>query len=557
VQPTVHRFQEFFIGPDADALYGAMLGAVALVLLIACANLANLLLARAIGRSREMSVRMALGGSRARIVRQALIESLALSLMGGALGWWVAKVGVRLYVLSAGAPAWFEHVLDYSMDARVFVYLAMISVATGLLFGLLPAIRLSRLDLQGALKEGGRSATGGGRGKRLSSTLVMGETALAVMLLAGAGVMIRSFLNIYNADAGVRSENIVTALLRLPDDAYPDAAARVSFLERLEARLEAVPGVEAVAIADTLPTWGARSFGYELEGSESTDDQRRPRVAALLVSPDYFATLGAGILAGRGFEAPDGVSGPAVALVNQRFAGLHWPGEDPVGKRLRLYDGPAPGGWRTIIGVAPNIVQNDETRQRFDPVVYLPFRPEPARAMWVMAKAGSAAGLGTAFEREVHALDAELPIWLGPFSLTERLASNYRSARVSGGLFLAFAAIALFLAAVGLYAVIAYAVDRQTREIGVRLAIGASASDVLKMVFALGMRPVAVGLIAGLAGSVAVNRVLQAQLVEVSPWDPEALAAAAAALVAAAALGCWIPARRAMRVDPVTALRQE
>jgi predicted permease len=204
VQPTVHRFQEFFIGPNADALYGAMLGAVGLVLLIACANLANLLLARAIGRSREMSVRMALGASRARIVRQALAESLALSLAGGALGWWVAKLGVRLYVLSAGAPSWFEHVLDYSMDARVFAYLALVSVATGLLFGLLPATRLSRLDVQGALKEGGRSATGGGHGKQLSAALVMGETALAVMLLAGAGVMIRSFLNIYNADAGTR-----------------------------------------------------------------------------------------------------------------------------------------------------------------------------------------------------------------------------------------------------------------------------------------------------------------------------------------------------------------
>ncbi|MEZ5366326.1 MAG: ABC transporter permease [Bryobacterales bacterium] len=557
VRPTIHSVQDFFFGSNASAVYGAMLGAVGFVLLIACANLANLLLARAISRSNEVSVRIALGGSRARILRQSLIESLLLSLAGGAVGWWAAGLSVRLYVASASGPAWFERVLDYSMDARVFVYALVVAVATGLLFGALPALRLSRLDIGGMLKQGGRNASGSRRNKKLSSALVAAEAALAIMLLAASGVLLRSFLNVYSADAGVRADHVLTALLRLPATDYPDAAARVSFFSELRDRLAGLAAVESVALADTLPAWGAATHPFELEGAESTDDERRPRVGAVRVSPDYFSTLGAPMQSGRTIQTADGEAGPAAALVNQRFAQMHWPGAEPIGKRLRLWSDGAPGPWLTVVGVAPNIVQNDATRQRFDPLVYTPYRSQTPQAMWVLIKtSGAASALANPFRQELQQIAPGLSIWLGPFDLEQRMAANYRSEGVQSALFLAFAAIALLLAAVGLYAVIAHAVGEQTKEIGVRMALGAGRRDVLSTVFALGMRPLAAGLLLGLAGSFLVNRALASQLVGVSPADPVTLLAAAAALLFAALLGCWIPARRALRVDPVVALRE-
>ena len=573
--PAIHPFHEFFIGPNAAMIYAALWGAVGFVLLIACANLANLLLARAVGRSREISVRIALGAGRWRVIRQLLVESMMLSTLGGVGGWGIARWSLRAYELFANPPAhaWSDRFLDFSMDYRVLAYLIAISIGTGLLFGLAPALRLSKLDVNAALKAGGRGATGGGSGKRLSALLVTAEMALAVVLLAGAGVMIRSFLNIYTADLGVPTANILTALLNLPDANYPDAAARISFYNGLKARLEAKPGVESIAIADALPGAGAGRYPYELAGAEAVDKQRRPQVAALVVSPGYFGTLGAAVLSGREFSdadgsasgdadgnangGDDGVSGIPVVIVNEQFASQFWPGENPLGNHLRLFEGSTPQAWLTVVGVAPNIA-HDPTRQRTDPLVYLPYRQKPAGGMWVLARTSVAPeSLGAAFQREVQALDSELPIWLGPFTLSDRLAGVYWKRGLNGALFLIFAAIALLLASVGLYAVMAHAVGQQTQEIGVRIAIGATARDILKLVFAQGMLPLGMGLAVGLAASFAVNRVLEAELVEVSPADPVTLGAASAALIFSAALGCWIPARRAMRIDPVVALRQE
>jgi putative ABC transport system permease protein len=556
--PAVQSFHEFFIGPNATTIYGLMWGAVGFVLLIACANLANLLLARGIGRSREISLRMALGAGRWRIVRQLLIESVMLSAMGGVFAWWIAKWGVRTYELTANPPSWFDHVLDYSMDYRVLGYFIATSIGTGLLFGLAPALRLSRLDFNSALKDGGRGATSGGRGKRLSAFLVAAEMALAVVLLAGAGVMIRSFLNIYTADPGVNAANILTMFLRLPDDKYPHPEARISFHERLKTRLEAIAGVESIAIANSLPAQGAGRLSYELAGAPPVDEQRRPTLSALVIGPAYFRTLEAPVLSGREFNDADGVSGVPVILVNQRFASQHWPGEDPIGKRLRLFDGNTPEDWLTVVGVTSNIVQNDRTRQEFDPLIYLPYRLQPERGMWVAARTGvHPASLGTAFRREIQAIDSELPIWLGPFTLAERLAGGYRNKGFFGALFLIFAAIALLLASIGLYAVIAHSVSQRTQEIGTRMAIGATPRDILRLVCRQGMLPLGIGLTIGLLASFGVNRVLKAELVQVSPSDPITLAVASAVLVLSGALGCLIPARRAMRVDPVVALRHE
>ena len=563
--PHIFNFDEFFIGSNATMIYEAMWGAVGFVLLIACANLANLLLARAIGRSRELSVRAALGSGRWRIIRQLLVESVILSALGGVFGWCIARLCVYTYGLFAHGAGlsdaiggtWFDNVLDYSMDSRVMIYLAAISLGTGLLFGLLPALRLSKLDVNAALKDGGRGATGG-RSRHLSSLLVAAEVALAVVLLAGAGVMIHSFLNVYDADPGFQARNVLAALLALPKDRYPDAASQISFFDRLQMRLEAVAGVRSAAISESLPAWGSRHVLYELEGSPPPDPQRSARVSVLVVGPAYFGLLSARVLAGRDFNDHDSPSGAPAAIVNQRFAGKFWPGQNALGKRVRLFDKNTAGPWLSVVGVASNIVQNDHNRQDFDPVVYLPYRQEPATEMWVLARTVAPPGsLATAFRREIQTLDPNLPTSLGPIPLTQQISGGYEYKGVTAVLFLIFAAMALLLASFGLYALIAHSVSQRTQEIGIRMAIGASATDIRTLIFQQGMLPLGAGLVVGLAGSFAVNRVLRSSLVHVSPTDPATLVLASAVLIAAAVLGCWLPARRAMRVDPVVALRHE
>ncbi len=552
--PVAQNFREFFIGPNATLIYGSMWGAVGFVLLIACANLANLLLARAIGRSREISVRIALGAGRWRIIRQLLVESLMLSAAGGFLGWWVAKWGVTSYERAmAYKESWL--VLDYAMDYRVLGYLIAISAATGILFGLAPALRLSRLDINSALKDGSRGASGGARGKHLSTLLVTGEMALAIVLLAGAGVMIRSFLKIHTAEMGVNRENLLIASVALPDEKYRGGDAQSSFYQRLKARLEALPGVESVAMAGSLPTWNTRHLPYELAGAPPVDELRRPKVPELYVGPGYFRTMGAAVLSGRDFTESDGISGVPVALVNQSLASRFWPGQDARGKRLRLFEGKTAGEWLTVAGVVSNIIQDDLTRQKFEPIVYVPYGKSPGARFFLLRTRVAPESLENAFRREVRAQDADLPIY-GPFPLTERL-ERYWDSRFYGVLFLIFAAIALLLASIGLYTVIAHAVSQRAQEIGIRMAIGATARDILRLVFAQGMLPLGIGLAIGLAASLGINRLLQSMLVSISPWDPITLIAASAVLIVAAMLGCVIPARRAMRVDPAVALRYE
>jgi putative ABC transport system permease protein len=374
--------------------------------------------------------------------------------------------------------------------------------------------------------------------------------------------MIRSFLNIYSADIGVQADNILVTLLGLPPSRYPGAEAQISFYDRLKMRLEAIPGVESVAVAESIPTWGSRQVPYELAGDEPSavqqGDQQRPRVSALVISPDYFRTLGAAVLSGRAFDTFDGASGVPVVIVNQRFANAYWAGQNPLGKRVRLFHGKAREDWLTVVGVASNIVQNDAIRQEFDPVVYLPYQQRPAGTMWVIARTRVPPdGLRKAFQREIRAMDPDLPMSLGAIPLAKQLASSYQYRATSGVLFGIFAAIALLLAAVGLYAVIAHSVSQRTQEIGIRMAIGATGSDIRKLILMQGMVPLGIGLAIGLAASFGVNRVLRAQLVHVSPADPGTYLAASAVLILSAIVGCWIPVRRATRVDPVVALRHE
>jgi putative ABC transport system permease protein len=338
----------------------------------------------------------------------------------------------------------------------------------------------------------------------------------------------------------------------------------MTFFERLTTQLSAIPGVESVALANNLPGLYAPRLAYELAGAAPVDAARRPTVASVVISPAYVGTLGARLLAGRAFREVDEPSGIPVAMVNQRFASTIWPGEDPLGKRLRLFDGKTPDAWRTVVGVVSNIVQNDRTGQTFDPLVYVPFRQKPAQTMAVITRTGVPPGsLATAVRRAIQALDSDLVIGSGlgsvegPKTLAESLAFNYWSSGLNGVLFLIFAAVAVLLASVGLYAVVAHAVTERTQEIGVRIALGATARDVLSLVLTNAMRPVGLGLALGLIASCAVTPLLKSQLVRVSAIDPLTLSVATAILVAAAVVGCMVPAWRAIRVVPVDALRHD
>jgi putative ABC transport system permease protein len=478
-----------------------------------------------------------------------------LSSLGGFLGWWIAKWGVRTYDLAmARKSSWL--IVDFTMDHRIVWYLIAISIGTGLLFGLAPALRLSKLDVNVALKDGDRGATGGGRTKHLSALLVTGEMALAIVLLAGAGVMIRSYLKIHTADIGVNTANILGAAMDLPPAKYARAEDKISFYERLITRLGAMPGVESVATADGLPACCSNRLPYELAGAPPVDESRRARLFEMKISPEYFRTVGAKLLSGREFNDADAASGVPVAIVNQLLAAQFWPGEDPLGKRLRFFNGDAPGPWLTVVGVVSNIIQNDANRQRFDPLVYLPYRQDPGGGAWVLVRTRvRPESLANAFRSEVQALDSDLPLY-GPMPIAERM-ERFWDSRFYGAMFLIFAAIALLLASIGLYTVIAHAVSQRTQEIGIRIAIGATARDILRLVFAQGMIPLGIGLGIGLTASFAVNRLLKSMLVQVSPADPITLVVASAVLVLSGMLGCLIPARRAMRVDPSVALRNE
>ncbi|HWF87139.1 MAG TPA: ABC transporter permease, partial [Vicinamibacterales bacterium] len=565
VVPVVHTFDDFFIGSNSTRIYGVLVGAVLFVLAIVCANMANMLLARAVGRTREVAVRLALGAERSRIVRQFLVESLMLAGLGSACGWLVARWSLRLYALAAVPPStqfiggsWFDHVLDFDLDARGLAYLVAISLTSGVLFGIAPAVRLLRTTDGASLKAPGHGVTAGRRGKRAAMVLVSAETALAVVLLAGAGVMVRSFMNLSATKLGVDADAVLTMLINLPSERYAGADARIGFYDRLTSTLISIPGVVSVTLANSPPASGAGMLHYELAGAPSVDTARQPTVLGLVVGAGYFRTMGAPVLAGREFDADDRGMAPAVAVVNQRFAEQQWPGENALGKRLRLTSGGEPGPWLTVVGVVSNIVQGRIARQRFDPLVYRPYRQSPTGGMWVLARTRvRPAALASAFRHGVQTIDPDLPVWLGPLPLAERLAATYAFTGVVSVLFAVFAGIALLLAMIGLSAVVGHFVSQRTQEIGIRVAMGARAHDIAALVFAQGLLPVITGSIAGLAGAFVVNRLLSDELVNVTPADPLTFIFAIVVLLLGAGLGCILPARHAMAVDPIIALRHD
>jgi predicted permease len=524
---------------------------VGLVLLVACANVANLLLARAVERAREMSIRVALGAGRWRVMRQLLIESVTLAVPGGAAGWLLTFWGVRAFdaAIADGKPPW----LDFSIDYTVLAYLATISIGSGILFGLAPALRLSRMDVSAALKDGGQGARGGSRGRYLSGLLVTAEMASAVVLLVGTVLVVRTLLKNYRSPVGVNTANVLTMNLDLQDQEYPLPADRVSFYERLQARLHALPGVESVAVASGLPGHDGVDFQYELEGARPSDTGTGPPIRGLVVGAGYFHTMEAQPLAGREFTNADGFAGTPTVIVNRSFATKYWPEGNVTGKRLRLVENGTPERWLTVAGVVPDIWQND-LRRDFEPLIYLPYPEKSWPGMAVVARTRApAATLGRAFRREVRAIDDRLPVF-GLRTLESDIRLHDWDARVFAAMFTIFAAIAMMLAAVGLHAVVAHSVNRRRQEIGVRMALGASAGSIVASVFAQGMKQVALGLGVGLAAALGLAKVLRAVLAGFQP-DGMTFVIVALVLVASGSLACALPARRATRVDPAIALR--
>ena len=558
--PSVATYTQAHVAPDAPRIYGSLWAGAWFVLLIACANLANLMLVRTVGRWREFSTRIALGESITRVARQILIESTVLAAAAAAPAWWVITWTLRMW---ADATVSRYLVLDYSVTTATFVYLVSLAIAAAILMALLPIVRVMRLGVNEALKGDARGVTQGRQSKRLTASLVAGQMTLAIVLLLGAGVLVRSFENIVGADTGVREADRVTAgLVGLPSDKYPTPESRAEFFGRLDRQLRTIAGTHDVAIASTFPTRSGRLRRLEVDGRLSASDGEFAQV--MTASPNYFRTMGRPTISGRDFNDGDNLATPLVVMVNGSFAKAYWPGDQALGKRLRLIDGDVPGPWRTIVGIVPNVMQGDATRQTFRPVIYVPFNQQPSARAFVFVRASMPpAQITPAVLAEVNGLDSDV-ITEDFTSLQARFAFDrdwmdleHADLGKHAAIAPVFAIIALGLAAIGLVAVIAHSVSQRTKEIGVRMAIGAGTHDIARMIVREGMRPVAIGVIAGVAAAAGANRLLHSQLVAISPYDPLTMTTGPLVLIVVAFVACRIPARRATRVDPVVALRHD
>lgn len=557
VSARLATFNERFNGGPIRMVFLALMGAVGFVLLIACANVANLLLARSSKRTREVAIRFALGASRARVVRQLLVESVLLASLGGLLGLGLALVGARLFdaaVADVGKPYW----IAFTMDATVVAFMAAVCLGTGIIFGLAPALQVSRTNVNDVLKDGSRGSAGGVRSRRMASAMVVAEIAMTLVLLTGAGLMVRSFLVLYTLNVGIDTSHLLTMRTRLSEERYDTPERRQQFLDAALMRLRSVPGAAATATSSSLPLDGGDRRELELEG-KSLPEERSSGPTQIAVSEDYFETVRLPLLQGRLFGPRDGTAGYETVVVDERFASIFMPGEDPLGRRLRRRPGDDdkdPNPWRTIVGVVPALRQGNPQNSRDDKgAVYYPMRQAPPLGTNLIVRAQGDPGALTAAVREaVQDVDAEQPVF-DLRTLDESLARSRWPYRVFGSMFAIFAVIALVLSTLGIYAVTAYSVSQRRAEIGVRMALGAQPRQVSWLVLKGGLRQLTLGLVIGLAGAAALTSVLESLMVGISATDPLTFGTVAVLIGLVTLAACAIPARRATRFDPVTALR--
>ena len=534
-----------------------LFAAVGLVLLIACANVANLLLAQATTRRREMAIRIALGARRWTIVRQLLVESLLLAIGGGLLGVLGAYWGVE--ALARLLPESLSKLQTVTIDTRVFLFTVGMSVATAVIFGGVPALLASRTKPGETLNDVARDAAGGSSGRHVRRVLVVAEVALAVVLLVSAGLLIRSFQVLRNVDAGFTTENLLTMRVALPMPKYAKPELRRAFYDQVLQRVKDVPGVESAGVITFLPlSFNGMNFSFSVEGQAQPGDMKLPFALYRVVSPDYFNAMGIPLQRGRVFDSHDSLDSQPVLLVNRRLAEQYWPGDDPIGKRLKIGPLDAPGPWLTVVGVVGDVRQTGLYEQKLE--FYVPYAQERRSFMTprdlVVRTKGDATSIAAAVRQAVWAVDKDQPVY-NVRTMDQVFAAAISQERFQSLMLGLFAALALLLACVGLYGVISYAVVQRTHEIGVRVALGAQPVDVLKLVIRQGMGLTLLGLVVGIAVGVAVTRVLSDMLYGVSARDPLTFAGMPLLLLLVAFLACYIPARRATRIDPLQALRCE
>jgi putative ABC transport system permease protein len=551
VGATLVPLHEVLVGPVKTQMQ-ALLAAVGFVLLIACANVANLLLARSATREKEIAIRASLGAGRWRIARQLLSESLLLAVVGGAMGLLLAYWLVDLLV--SFSPQGTPRLDEIGIDRRVLGYTMAITILTGLLFGAAPVWQLFKVDLNQSLRDGGKGLQVARSGRRALSALVVAETALALTLLVGAGLLIRSFIRLQRVDPGFNPRNLLAAVVTLPQADYPERSQIAPFYSRLLERVRTLPGVRSAAAVSSLPLAGADSdAGFLIEGRPAPLPDQQPVAWISSVSQDYFRTMGMRLIAGREFTERDNENSPKVVIISEATARRHFPKEDPIGKRI---GNGRPDGWREIVGITADVKHFGLT-QDARVSMFFPDRQRPSRQMFIVARtAADPLSLGPALRGVVAAMDKNLAV-SNISAMEEVTAQSIGQERFTLLLLGLFSALALSLAAAGIYGVMSYAVAQRTHEIGVRVALGAQTRDMLKLVVTQGMALVLAGVGIGLASSLALTGFIRGLLFGVSATDPMTFAAISILLSVIALLACYLPARRATTVDPMVALRRE
>ena len=550
----VMPLHERFVGDIRPALM-VLLGAVCILLLIACANVANLLLARATARQKEIAIRTALGARRGRIIRQLLTESVMLSLTGGALGLLFAFWGVG--VLTSLSPGSIPRVSEIGVDSRVLVFTLGVSLLTGIIFGLLPALQASNPNLNETLKEGGRSSAEGTRGGRLRNVLAVIEVASALFLLICAGLMAKSFLRLQDVNPGFDAQRVLTVGLFLPSTKYKEGPQVVAFYKELLSKAESLPGVVSAGTIDTLPLdVGGNVLGFAIEGrppQQPGDDT--PDAEHRVVSENYFRTMGIPLLRGRLFEEQDGPKAPQAIVINETMANRYFPNEDPIGKRINLGD-PQSSPWQTIVGIVRDTRHEALSAEPYSQM-YAVHTQAPRRSLALVVRtSGDPMSLVSAIRSRIADMDRDLPL-SNTRTMGQILSESIMRPRFNMLLITIFAVVAMVLASVGIYGVISYSVSQRTHEIGVRIALGAQPRDIFKMVVGQGLKLALAGVSAGLAVAFVLTRVMVSLLYGVHATDPLTFVAIPAALTAIVIMASYIPARRATKVDPMISLRYE